>query len=241
MNDDKIFEYLSDIGILLFDNIDLFFEINSKNNKDNQFKNEREKLKESLFLYLQKTSKDDNLLRNMSKQLIESYYNSKLVTKYKEIKNFINIIQNKLFLIYHNFIINISKYIINKNKDNKNSIKKINSDNLILRDSTENSNSKNNKIIKKSKSTIKFRKRTQRIKRDNQYKNNFYKNIQDNNIIPHSFFVNNNDYYLNMYNDEPFNQNIGNRNANISNDDFNNNITEPNIISYKYYSPMVNI
>ena len=83
MNDDKIFEYLSDIGILLFDNIDLFFEIHSKNNKDNQFKNEREKLKESLFLYLQKTSKDDNLLRNMSKQLIESYYNSKLVTKYK--------------------------------------------------------------------------------------------------------------------------------------------------------------
>ena len=44
-----------------------------------------------------------------------------------------------------------------------------------------------------------------------------------------------------MYSNEPFNQNIGNRNANISNDDFNNNITEPNIISYKYYSPMVNI
>ena len=173
MNDDKIYEYLSDIGILLFHNIDLFFEIHSKNNKDNQFKNEREKLKESLFLYLQKTSKDDNLLRNMSKQLIESYYNSKLVTKYKEIKNFINIIQNKLFLIYHNFIINISKYIINKNKDNKNSIKNINSDNLILRDSTE--NSKNNKIIQKSKSKIKLRKRTQRIKRDNQYKNNFIK------------------------------------------------------------------
>ena len=239
MNDEKLCEYLSDIGVLLFDNIDLFFEIHSKNNKNNQFKNEREKLKESLFLYLQKTSKDDNLLRHMSKQLIESYYNSKLVTKYKTIKKFINILHNKLLLTYINFIINISKYIKNKNIENKNNINDINKNNSdnnnnIFRNNPEDSN---NKIYnKKAKIKIKSPKKNKRIKRTNQYKNNFYKNIQDNNINPHSFFVNNNDFYLNMYKKD-FNNNNDEK-VNKSNDDFHN---ISNIISRKYYSPIANI
>ena len=56
MNNEKLCEYLSDIGVLLFDNVDLFLQMySSQNNK--KFKNEAEKLKESLFLYLQKTTK----------------------------------------------------------------------------------------------------------------------------------------------------------------------------------------
>ena len=240
MNDEKLCEYLSDVGVLLFDNIDLFFEIHSKNNKDKHFKNERDKLKESLFLYLQKTSKDENLLRHMSKQLIESYYNSRLITKYKTIKNFINILHNKLLLTYINFFIKISKYIRNKNIENKNNINdinKINSDNNIFRNSLEDSNSK--KYNKKTKTKIKAHKKPKRIKGTNQYKNNFYINIQDNNINPHSFFVNNNDFYLNMYKKDFDYNNDENTNLNILNDDFNNNIS--NIISGKYYSPVANI
>ena len=220
MNNEKLCEYLSDIGVLLFDNVDLFLQMySSQNNK--QFKNEADKLKESLFLYLQKTTKNDNLLRLMSKQLIDSYYNSQAITKYKSLNNMVNILQNKLFLIYHNFIINISKYIINKNEEN------------IFR------SSQHSKKIKNTKSKSKPKKKPQRPKRTNQYKNNYYMNIQDNNINSHSYFVNNNDYYLNMYKndlDNPYNENF-----NLSNNDFNNNINDENIISYKYYSPMVNI
>jgi hypothetical protein len=86
MSNEKICEYLSEKGVLLFENIDLFFQINSSLNNKN-FKNEPEQLKESLFLYLQKTTKNDNLLRLISSQLIDSYYNSQAITKYKNIKN----------------------------------------------------------------------------------------------------------------------------------------------------------
>ena len=90
MSKEKLCEYLTDIGILLFDNIGLFFNIHSIKT-EKHFKNEPEKLKDSLFQYLQKTSKNDNLLRLMSNKLIESYYNSQAVSQYKALKNLINI------------------------------------------------------------------------------------------------------------------------------------------------------
>ena len=235
MNIQKVCEYLSDMGVLLFDNIDLFFQIHSTK-KNKQFKNEPDNLKDSLFLYLQKTSKNENLLRQMSKQLIESYYNSKAILRYKNIKNLVNIFQNKLFLIYNNVILNLSKHIAN----NKDKIKRTNSDDYKFRRSNENSPKK---VVKKAKS--KPKKKLQRPKKTNQYKNNYYKNIQETNVNnPHSFFLNNNDFYLNMYNNDinvnnpyPYNERI-----NTSTDDFNNNIyNNENIVSYKYYSPMVNI
>ena len=235
MNIQKVCEYLSDMGVLLFDNIDLFFQIHSTK-KNKQFKNEPDNLKDSLFLYLQKTSKNENLLRQMSKQLIESYYNSKAILRYKNIKNLVNIFQNKLFLIYNNVILNLSKHIAN----NKDKIKRTNSDDYIFRRSNENSPKK---VVKKAKS--KPKKKLQRPKKTNQYKNNYYKNIQETNVNnPHSFFLNNNDFYLNMHNNDinvnnpyPYNERI-----NTSTDDFNNNIyNNENIVSYKYYSPMVNI
>ena len=84
----------------------------------------------------------------MSRQLIESYYNSQAILKYKSIKNLINILQNKLVLIYSNVIINISKHISN----NKDKIKKTNSDDYIFRRSNENSPKK---VVKKAKSKSK--------------------------------------------------------------------------------------
>ena len=158
MNSQKVCEYLSDIGVLLFDNIDLFFQIHSAK-KNNQFKNEPEHLKDSLFLYLQKTTKNENLLRSMSKKLIESYYNSHTIINYMNIKNLVNILQNKLLHNYNNVIMSILKYIAN-NKENK--IKKTNSDDFIFRKSNENSPKK----VKKAKS--KPKKRLPRPKKTNQ-------------------------------------------------------------------------
>jgi hypothetical protein len=251
MSNDKLCEYLTDIGILLFDNIELFFKINSIKS-DNNFNNEPEKLKNSLFQYMQKTSKDDNLLHTMSKQIIDSYYNVQAVTQYKALKNFINIYQNKLFLIYNNFFINLSLYIINKskstknkedkNKDkDKNKIKRTHSDENILKDSQE---GQDLTIRKKAKTKSKPKKKVQTRKRTNQYRNNYYRNIQENNTNPHSFFVNtniNDNYnYMGAYRNDY--QKPNKKITDVSNDNYSRDIyDDDNIISYKYYSPMVNI
>ena len=88
MNIQKLFGYLSNMGILLLDNIDLFFQIHSTK-KSKQFRNKPDNLKDSLFLYLQKTSKNENLLSQMSKQLIKSYYNYITILRYKNLKNLV--------------------------------------------------------------------------------------------------------------------------------------------------------
>ena len=74
------------------------------------------------------------------------------------------IFQNKLFLIYNNVIVYLSKHIDN----NKGKIKITNSDDYIFRRSNENSYKK---VVKKAKSKPK---KMQRQKKTNQYKNNYY-------------------------------------------------------------------
>ena len=168
MSNENLYEYLTEIGVLLLENIDLFLNIHSiKNEKD--FKNEREKLKDSLFQYLKKTSKDDKLLRLISQNLIESYYKSQAVSKYKGLKNLINIYQNKLFLIYNNFFINTSIYIMNKNKattteENKDKKKRTISDDNILRKSLDQENKTFKKIPKSAKTKSKPKKKTAKMK-----------------------------------------------------------------------------
>ena len=241
MNNEKICEYLSDKGVLLFDNIDLFFQVYSSNN-NKEFKNEPEKLKESLFLYLEKTAKDENLLRLMSSQIIDSYYNSQAITKYKTIKNFINILQAKIMLNYTNFIYNICRYIKKKNQTTKSSnlnendkeeIKRKNSDDNNISNPQEQTLSEKQWKPKKKKS--KPKKRPQRTKMTNQYKNNFYRNIQDNTGNSYSFFVNNNDNnYLNMNNNDFYN------NYQTNPSDINVKMMYNNIKPNKYYSQMNN-
>ena len=240
MNNEKLCEYLSDKGVLLFDNIDLFFQVYSSNN-NKEFKNEPEKLKESLFLYLEKTTKDENLLRLMSNQIIESYYNSQTLTKYKTIKNLVNILQSKLLLNYTNSIVNISRYIMNKNKatkssnqneSNKEEIKRKNSDDKNGSNPQEQTQSEKQSKPKKKKS--KPKKKPQRQKMTNLYNNNYYRNIQDNIGNPYSHFVNNNDYnYLNMYNDYS-------NNYQTNPDDKIIKMRNNNIRTNKYFPPINN-
>ena len=115
MKNEKLCEYLSDVGILLLDNIDLFFQIYSSNNL-NQLTKEQEKLKNSLFLYLQKTSKNENLLKLMSSHIIETYYNTQAINKYKALNNLITIFKLRFFSLYNYFITRISLYITKKAK-----------------------------------------------------------------------------------------------------------------------------
>ena len=183
MQSKQICEYLTDIGLIPFENIDDFFEIYSKNSKIN--KPEKDVLKDSLFLYFQKISNNEKLLQLMSSQIIETYQNTKIIHKYKSLKNLINIFNSKFFLLFNKFIYKLSTYIIKKNKENK----EISSD--------ESSESEENKEMKKEKNKkivkSKNKNKNKQNKNMNKYKNNWYKDINDNNdLVQYGFFIGNN-------------------------------------------------
>ena len=260
MKNEKLCEYLSDVGVLLLDNIDLFFQIYSSNNL-NQSTKEQEKLKNSLFLYLQKTSKNENLLKSMSSHIIETYYNTQAINKYKALKNLITIFKLRLFSHYNHFITRValyiskkSKRIINfeplkeKEKENLKELKRNNSDDFIKR-KEKNFEKKNLKKVigeKDEFTKLKQKKRKKnRTKKTNRYNNNFYRNINEEGVIQHGFFVdskenlnkyNNIDRYDINYNDmENFEENSND--LNFNNNKYDKEIDFPN--NYNYNVPIL--
>ena len=260
MKNEKLCEYLSDVGVLLLDNIDLFFQIYSINNL-NQSTKEQEKLKNSLFLYLQKTSKNENLLKSMSSHIIETYYNTQAINKYKALKNLITIFKLRLFSHYNHFITRVSLYITKKSKriikfeslkekENLKELKRNNSDDFIKR-KEKNLKEKNLKKVigeKDEFTKLKQKKRKKnRTKKTNRYNNNFYRNINDGGVIQHGFFVdskenlnkyNNIDRYDINYNDmENFEENSNDLNFNNYNNKYDREIDFPN--NYNYNVPIL--
>ena len=250
MKNEKLCEYLSDIGVLLFDNIDLFFQIYSTNNSK-KFNTEQEKLKNSLFLYLQKTSKDENLLKEISFHLIEAYYNTHIINKYKSLKSLFNILKFKYFSHYNYFITRISLYIIKKTKatinfeplKEKDNSKGNNSEDLIMRKEKDldNEKLKNKNENNNEKVNIKEKKKKKnRIKKTNRYQNNYFKNINENldkdNNIDNKYNIDYND--MNNFDDNPnyLNYNDYNNYNNLSDEDeeflnyYNNNPVRSNKI-----------
>ena len=116
MKNENLCEYLSDIGILLFENMDSFFQIYSSNNSK-KFITEMDKLKSSLFIYLQNTIKNENLLNIMSSNIIDAYYNTQTLNQYKTISNLINVFKQKLFSHYNFFLARTSMYIMKNIKE----------------------------------------------------------------------------------------------------------------------------
>ena len=262
MKNEKLCEYLSDVGVLLLDNIDLFFFLYSSNNL-NQTTKEQEKLKNSLFLYLQKTSKNENLLKSMSSHIIETYYNTQAINKYKALKNLITIFKLRLFSHYNHFITRVSLYITKKSKriinfeslrekekENLKELKRNNSDDFIKR-KEKNFKEKNLKKVigeKDEFTKLKQKKRKKnRTKKTNRYNNNFYRNINDGGVIQHGFFVdskenlnkyNNIDRYDINYNDmENFEENSNDLNFNNYNNKYDKEIDFPN--NYNYNVPIL--
>ena len=262
MKNEKLCEYLSDVGVLLLDNIDLFFQIYSSNNL-NQSTKEQEKLKNSLFLYLQKTSKNENLLKSMSSHIIETYYNTLAINKYKALKNLITIFKLRLFSHYNHFIARVSLYITKKSKriinfeslkekekENLKELKRNNSDDFIKR-KEKNFKEKNLKKVIGEKgefTKLKQKKRKKnRTKKTNRYNNNFYRNINEEGVLQHGFFVdskenlnkyNNIDRYNINYNDmENFEENSNDLNFNNFNNKYDKEIDFPN--NYNYNVPIL--
>ena len=111
----KICEYLSDIGLLQMTDINHFLTIYSKI-EQNKCTKETDRLKISLFSYINTISKDDNQLFNMCRNIIDSFLNNHIILKFKTLNYFCSILKNKISLRYNSFLCKIKIYIINKRK-----------------------------------------------------------------------------------------------------------------------------
>ena len=225
MKNEKLCEYLSEIGILLFDNINTFFNIYSKNNSK-KYESEQEKLKNSLFIYLQETLKNDQYLNSISNNIIETFYNKQAIIRYNALKNLFNILNFKLFSIYNFFITRIISHII-KNKVNKNEI-----------NNNEKDKQKESEIKKSSN-----KKKKSSAKKVNKYKNNWYKNIYDDGVVQHGFFLNNNNINNYLDSSDSINDNYNLENINqyrYNNENILNNNYQSSQLPLNYYIPIYN-
>ena len=218
---EKLCEYLSEIGILLFDNINTFLNIYSENNSK-KFNSKQENQKYALFIYLQETLKNEQYLKSISNNIIETYYNKQAINRYNALTNLVNIFNLKLFSNYNFFISRIISYII-KNKENKS---EINND-------KNNYNDKQNEIKKSNKK----KKSTKKV---NKYKNNWYKNIYDDGVVQHGFFLRNNNInnFIDSSDNINYNYNYNNRYQDYDLENINN--FKSSELPLNYYIPIYN-
>ena len=138
----KICEYLCEIGILEIKDINYFLKLYSQI-EQNKCKREIDRLKITLFSYINSISKNDNLLFSICRNIIDSYVKAQLVLKYKSLKSLNNIFKNKYTTIFNSFINKLNLHILNKKK------------NKVLVQTVyykQNNNLGNNNIYNKSKS-----------------------------------------------------------------------------------------
>ncbi len=112
----KICEYLSEIGILEIKDINYFLKIYSQI-EQNKCKREIDRLKITLFSYLNSISKNDNLLFSICRNIIDSYLKTQLVLKYKSLNSLSNIFKNKFRILYNSFISKLNLFILKKKKN----------------------------------------------------------------------------------------------------------------------------
>ena len=120
-----ICEYLNEIGILELNHINEFLSIFKQLEPKNSTKGESiDKIKQALFFYIKKILKEEIQISNLCENIINSFLNTRIVSKYKQLNSIINIIKTKIFCHYIYFF---SKLINCKNnkKTNKSSYKSL--------------------------------------------------------------------------------------------------------------------
>ena len=113
MKIEKICEYLNEIGILEYENINEFLNTYSALNKQNN-SSKVKKIIDTLKIYLNKNFVNNNQISKLSENIICSYNNYQLITKYQLLNNMNNILISKLRNKYILFFLNLSLYLLNK-------------------------------------------------------------------------------------------------------------------------------
>ena len=112
----KICEYLCDIGLLEIKDINYFLQIYSQIDS-NKCKRELDRLKLSLFSYINIISKNDNKLFKLCKNIIDSFLNTQIVLKYRSLNTISNLFNNKRKILFSKFFYKLNINILKKKKN----------------------------------------------------------------------------------------------------------------------------
>ena len=139
MKIEKICEYLNEIGILEYENINIFLDIYSKLNNGN-YTTELDKIRDTLIMYLNNNFIKNNSLPILCQSIVSSYNNYQLILKYRTINNMKNILFNKIKNNYINFFFKFSLFLLKKDRKSKRNISKRNSKKFLIKKNNKNSN-----------------------------------------------------------------------------------------------------
>ena len=230
MKIEKICEYLNEIGIIEYENINTFLEIYSKLNNKN-YTRLIDKLRDTLIIYFNNNFIKNNRLSKLCESIILSFSNYQLILKYRTLNILKNILVNKIQNRYLSFFLNISFYIQKKNNNSKKrnlstkktkNIKKLNNEKNKI-------NEENNELI----SSDDERECTFTPQINRNFKG--YKNpTNNNNIESHVYYspafnitskfpINNYQNYIQTRNNNNYINNIQRDNMNMNSLNYNNN------------------
>ena len=235
MNLEKICEYLSEIGILGYENINTFLNIYSKLNKQN-YSHKENKIIETLKIYLTNNFIKNNQVSKLCASIISSYMNYQLILKFQSLNNMNNLLLSKLRNKYILFFLNLSMHLLkneprNKRAKKRNLVKKSNSKRNINKYDEENMNiyEENPELIPSDdEKECTF---TPQINKNFKgYKNNNLSNVESHVYYSPAFNISSkfpiNKYKNNIYTNQNISANDMNNysysNLNISNDNRSN-------------------
>ena len=235
MNLEKICEYLSEIGILGYENINTFLNIFSKLNKQN-YSHKENKIIETLKIYLTNNFIKNNQVSKLCASIISSYINYQLILKFQSLNNMNNLLLSKLRNKYILFFLNLSMHLLkneprNKRAKKRNLVKKSNSKRNINKYDEENMNiyEENPELIPSDdEKECTF---TPQINKNFKgYKNNNLSNVESHVYYSPAFNISSkfpiNKYKNNIYTNQNISANDMNNysysNLNISNDNRSN-------------------
>ena len=123
MEVEKIFQYLNEIGIIEYENINIFLNIYSTlNNK--KYTSETDKIIDALKIYLNDNFIKNNQTLKLCQSIVSSYNTYQIISKYKALNNMNIILLNKLKTRYILFFLNLSLYLLTNDSGNKKTKKK---------------------------------------------------------------------------------------------------------------------
>ena len=174
----KICEYFNDIGLVDYDNVNLFLNIYAEIIRKNNLKKKSDILRTALFSFMKIISKDEKQLFEYADRTINAFYNNQLISKYKSIRIIKTVIFLKIKNQLTNFLFKLNRYNKNKKKNNK--------------------YNNNDIFLKKSKSS-----NQSRVKKTKLMKNNTEELKESNKISPlKNSYTSFPSYYYSVNNDE---------------------------------------